>query len=101
MRNGTTTDVSLVVKPMPTGATRSSSSRGTWRPCDPVAAGTQILLTGGQPTAELPDGDRLVALIGSQDPGTPRVVWVDVAADGTVTTGTGLPDWWTAEALTC
>ena len=102
VRNGSSADVTVVVRPTPANAISNVVTAGnTGGRCDPVVAGTQILVTGGQPTADSPAGERLVALIGSQDPGTTRVIWVDVAGDGTVTTGTGQPDWWTAEAQTC
>jgi hypothetical protein len=102
VRNAATTDVSLIVRPVPAAATSILVAGGQQgADCDTIAAGSQLLLTGGKPTAQEPDGDRLVALIGSQDPGSLRSVWVDVAADGTVTTGTGVPTWWTGEQVTC
>jgi hypothetical protein len=29
------------------------------------------------------------------------VVWVDVAADGSVRTGNGVPDWWVGDPQVC
>jgi hypothetical protein len=33
--------------------------------------------------------------------GNPLVMWVDVAADGTLTTGNGVPPWWVGDAQVC
>jgi hypothetical protein len=51
----------------------------------------------------LPEGDVAHALmeIGPEaDPGG-RSIWVDVAADGTLTTGEGTPGWWTDDPQPC
>ena len=102
VRNGATTDVSLLVRPVPAQPMSILVAGGQQgADCDTIAAGSQLMLTGGKPTAQEPDGNRLVALIGAQDPGTVRSVWVDIAGDGTVTTGTGVPPWWTGAAVTC
>ena len=52
VRNGSSDDVSVVVKPTPSDSTSNVVMAGhTGARCDPVAAGTQVLVTGGQPTA--------------------------------------------------
>ncbi len=102
VRNGATTDVSLIVRPVPAAATSILVAGGQQgADCETLAAGSTLLLTGGTPTAQEPDGNRMVALIGSQDPGTLRSVWVDIAADGAISTGTGVPTWWTGAPTTC
>jgi hypothetical protein len=62
------------------------------------AAGTEIVSferdpgQGGQPKRSL-----------GRVPGgaEPAVMWVDVAADGIVTSGVGVPPWWTDDAHPC
>jgi hypothetical protein len=102
VRNATSHDVSVVVKPEPAPPISILVvAGGLSGQCTPIVAGSQIVLTGGPPSSTAPDGEQLVAIVGAQDPGTERVVWVDIAADETITSGTGTPAWWSAGEVSC
>ncbi len=66
--------------------------------CHTIAGGSDVLLLGR-------DRDNLDGSISILDrglPAEPEVLWFDLAADGTWTSGTGTPAWWTpAPPLTC
>ena len=49
------------------------------------------------------EGGHPVRTIGHAESGaeTPTVLWVDVAADGSVTNGDGVPDWWVDDPTEC
>ena len=50
------------------------------------------------------EGGHPVRTIGHAAPSgaeTPTVLWVDVAADGSVTNGDGVPDWWVDDPTEC
>jgi hypothetical protein len=61
-------------------------------------AGTEIVSFDADP-AQGGRPDRSVGRVpGRADP---SVIWVDVAADGTVTSGIGVPGWWTGDPQVC
>lgn len=66
--------------------------------CLTGAAGTEIVWFDGDPNHGGRPQRSLGRLIGGPDP---MIVWVDVAADGSMTTGVGVPVWWTDEAPPC
>jgi hypothetical protein len=61
-------------------------------------AGSELLSFDRSPS----DGGQPQRLLG-RIPGEANalVMWVDVAADGTLTTGNGVPAWWVGEAQAC
>ncbi len=61
-------------------------------------AGSDLVAYDGDPTA----GGRPGRLLG-RVPGDANelAMWVDVAGDGTLTTGNGVPAWWVGDAQTC
>jgi hypothetical protein len=70
---------------------------GVW--CDPVALGSRLVLldkSPGEPGA-MP---RLTIYIGSGEVGAASR-WIDLAADGTATIGSGVPSWWTGGPPPC
>ena len=66
--------------------------------CLTGAAGSDLVAYDGDPS----DGGRPQRLLG-RIPGEANalVMWVDVAADGTLTTGNGVPAWWVGDAQAC
>jgi hypothetical protein len=61
-------------------------------------AGTEIVSFDGDPG----QGSQPQRLLGRVPGGAdPAVIWVDVAADGTVTSGVGVPPWWTDDPAAC
>ena len=63
--------------------------------CWTVAAGSQVVMLDHSPSLGPANVVRTIATIGLQ-PGTDRQeLWVDVAADGSVSAGPGVPAWWT------
>jgi hypothetical protein len=62
--------------------------------CWSVAAGSRVVMLDHSPSLGPANVIRTIATIGVQ-PGTDRQeLWVDVAADGSVLTGGGVPPWW-------
>ena len=61
-------------------------------------AGSDLVAYDGDPTA----GGQPARLLGLV-PGDANelVVWVDVAGDGSLTTGNGVPAWWVGDAQAC
>jgi hypothetical protein len=106
VRNASSADVGLVVRPAPEPPLAASFGAGqTGVFCDPVPIGSQLIVTNGaaqpDPSAASSAAGQLVALIGGQAADVARVVWIDVAADGTLTTGQGKPEWWQQAEVTC
>jgi hypothetical protein len=66
--------------------------------CLTGAAGSEILSFDGSPS----DGGQPQRSLGRL-PGDANelVMWVDVAGDGTLTTGNGVPAWWVGDAQVC
>ncbi len=64
--------------------------------CLEVPVGSELVMTDRSPG---PGANviRVIAPIG--DPA--EVLWVDVAADGSLTTGAGVPAWWVGDAQAC
>jgi hypothetical protein len=61
-------------------------------------AGTEVVSIDGPPN----QGGRPQRTIGRvPGAGNPLVVWVDVAGDGTFTTGSGVPAWWVGDPQVC
>ena len=66
--------------------------------CLSGAAGTDLVSFDGNPGDGGQPKRSLARVPGNAEP---AVMWVDVAADGTVTSGFGVPLWWTGEAHPC
>jgi hypothetical protein len=66
--------------------------------CLTGAAGSEMVAFDGDPGR----GGQPRAPLGRVPAGPdPAVVWVDVAADGSVRTGNGVPDWWVGDPQVC
>jgi hypothetical protein len=66
--------------------------------CRTGPIGTEIVWFDGDPKDGGQAQRSLGRLAGGPDP---TVIWVDVAADGSMTTGVGVPAWWVDEAPAC
>jgi hypothetical protein len=102
VRNATTEDGTVIARPVaspPVIVQFHASDMGV--ACSDVPGGSQLSWARGEPNPADPTGEQLVALIGSQDSGAPRLIWIDVAANGAVTTGTGEPAWWDSGPAGC
>jgi hypothetical protein len=100
-RNATPLEVWLAVDPI-TGQLQSVGfGRQTGVACWTGPSGSRIVLLDHAPGTGPTNVTREIAPVGVK-PGTSRQeVWVDVAADGTVSTGAGVPDWWPAGSGGC
>ena len=66
--------------------------------CLTGAAGSDLLSFDRAPS----DGGQPLRVLGRvPGEGNALVMWVDVAADGTLTTGNGVPAWWVGDAQVC
>jgi hypothetical protein len=63
--------------------------------CWRVAAGSQVVMLDHSPSLGPANVVRVVTTVAVQPSSARQEVWVDVAADGTVDAGTGVPSWWT------
>jgi len=102
VRNATAEDGGIIARPVgnpPVVVNIHAASVGV--ACSDVPGGSQLSWTRGAPNPTDPTGEQLVALIGSQDSGAPRLIWIDIAANGDVTTGTGEPEWWDSGPAGC
>lgn len=102
VRNGSAAEIGVVARPVaepPVAMGFAAGQLGAG--CNGMPGGSQLVVTDGGVDLADASGDRLVALIGAQQTGTAQVIWIDVAADGSVSSGSGLPAWWTGEAQAC
>lgn len=66
--------------------------------CLTGAAGSDVVAYDGDPS----DGGRPQRVLGRvPGEGNALVMWADVAADGTLTTGNGVPAWWVDDPQPC
>jgi hypothetical protein len=102
VRNATAEDGSIIARPVgspPMIVNVHASDTGV--ACSDVPGGSQLSWARGAPNPADPTGEQLVAIIGSQDAGAARLIWIDIAANGAVTTGTGQPEWWDGGPAGC
>jgi hypothetical protein len=66
--------------------------------CLAGAAGTEIVAFDADPAQGGRPGRSVGRVQGRVDP---AVIWVDVAADGSITNGIGVPPWWTGDPNLC
>lgn len=64
--------------------------------CFEVSIGSEIVMTDRSPS----EGGNVIRVIAPLDDQV-ETLWVDVAADGSVTTGPGVPAWWVGDAQVC
>ena len=62
--------------------------------CFDIPVGSELVMLDGPPGRGQANVIRVIAPIGAPVGGPRRELWVDVAPDGSVTTGQGLPPWW-------
>jgi len=59
-----------------------------------VAAGSQVVMLDHSPSLGPANAIRQIAVIAPQPASARQELWVDVAPDGSVSTGRGVPPWW-------
>jgi hypothetical protein len=98
VRNALSTDVWLAITVDAKVTSRfSAPGRQVSGGCHSISAGADVLLLGRD--RENLDGSTSILEQGLPEP---QVLWLDLAADGTWTSGTGAPAWWTpAPPLDC
>jgi hypothetical protein len=98
-RNALSTDVWLAVTVDAEVTSRfSAPGRQVSGGCHTMSAGADVLLLG----RERDNLDGSTSILGPDLQAEPQVLWLDLAADGTWTAGTGTPAWWTpAPPLAC
>jgi hypothetical protein len=100
-RNATPLEVWLAVDPIAGQLQSVGFGRQLGVACWTGPSGSRIVLLDRAPGTGPTNVIREIAPVGVQ-PGAPREeVWVDVAADGTVSAGAGVPDWWPAGSGAC
>jgi hypothetical protein len=93
-RNATIADAWFAVQPMrdPPLSVGFGSDIGV--ACWSVPAGSQVVMLAG-PLGQGPTvATRVIATVDGPQVPDGRNLWVDVAADGSVSTGNGTPQWW-------
>jgi hypothetical protein len=62
--------------------------------CWTVAAGSEVVMLDHSPSLGPTNVLRVIAAVAAQPASKRQEIWVDVAADGSVVAGAGVPPWW-------
>jgi hypothetical protein len=95
-RNAVAEDAWFLVRPVSDPPDSVGFGRDVGVACFEVPVGSEIVMTDGVPG----EGTSVIRVIAPIDD-TVETLWVDVAEDGNVTTGAGVPPWWPDEHLAC
>lgn len=88
----------FVVRPMVAPPSAVGFDGGAGNACLVVPAGGQLLRLDRAPQEAATRTVQVVVSAGETPPGS---LWLDIAADGSVTGGTGVPDWWSDPPGSC
>ena len=95
-RNAVPGDAWFLVRPISDPPDSVGFGKDIGVACFEVPVGSEIVMTDGVPG----EGSSVVRVIAPIDDEV-ETLWVDVAEGGNVTTGAGVPPWWTSEQLAC
>lgn len=94
-RNGVPGEAWFVARPI-ADPPQSVGFGTTGVACLDIPIGSELVMTDRAPGP----GSNVIRLIAPIDDKT-ETLWVDVAADGSLTTGAGVPAWWVGDAQVC
>ena len=100
-RNATPLEVWLAVDPISGQLQSVGFGRQTGVACWTGPSGSRIVLLDHAPGPGPTNVIREIAPVSVQPGASRQEVWVDVAADGTVSSGAGVPDWWVDGSGSC
>lgn len=95
-RNAAPEDAWFVVRPISDPPDSVGFGRDIGVACFEVPVGSEIVMTDRSPS----EGGSVIRVIAPIDDQV-ETLWVDVAEDGRVTTGAGMPEWWPDEQQGC
>lgn len=93
-RNATASELWLAVDPIAGQLQSVGFARQVGVACWTGPSGARIVLLDHSPGTGPTNVIREIAPVGIKPGSSRQEVWVDVAVDGTVSAGTGVPDWW-------
>ena len=95
-RNGVAADAWFVVRPIADPPASVGFGRDMGVACWQVPIGSEIVMTDRSPS----QGGNVIRVIAPIDKEV-ETLWADVAADGSITTGDGVPAWWPDDPGVC
>jgi hypothetical protein len=95
-RNAVAEEAWFVVRPISDPPASVGFGRDSGVACFEVPVGSELVMTDRAPGP----GANVIRVIAPIDDGV-ETLWVDVAANGTVTTDTGVPAWWPEDQEAC
>ena len=95
-RNAVAADAWVVVRPITDPPNAVGFTLGTGVACFEAPTGSELVSTDRSPN----QGGQVTRVIATLD-GPVETFWVDVAADGSLTAGEGIPAWWTDPPSPC
>jgi hypothetical protein len=100
VRNGVATTAWVAVVAGGTSSGGQGYNAGLAVGCNDVPVGGQLVLVDRAPQDS---GARTLLVLDTRTDASvaPAILWIDIAADGSVTHGSGIPPWWTDPAQPC